>query len=65
MYQASCITCCVDLVLSTRPNKQAAASMLHLIERQRHFTRKQILDLLKERMCQNPGLCPKEEKSNG
>lgn len=65
MYQASCLTCCVDLVLSTRPNKQAAGAMLQLIERQRHFSRKEVLDLMKERMCQKHGLCQQEEKSNG
>lgn len=65
MYQASCIICCADLVASTRPNKQAAGAMLELIRRQGHFGRNEILDLVKERMCQNHGSWQQRGKSNG
>lgn len=33
MYHFSCLECCTRLVLSTRPNKTAAAGMLAAIER--------------------------------
>jgi hypothetical protein len=39
--------------------------MLELIERRRVFSRQQVLDLVKELMCQERGSCPKGEKSNG
>lgn len=36
--------------------------MLQLIERQRNFSRKEVLDLVKERMCLKHGSCQQEEK---
>lgn len=40
----------MDLVLSTRPNKQQANTMLAAIQKQRYFSRTTVLEALKERL---------------
>ena len=49
-YRMSCLDCCAVLVLSTRPNRQAAAAMLEVITRGHWQTRQDVLDRVKKIM---------------
>jgi hypothetical protein len=46
----SCLVCCATLVLSTKPNRQAAASMLECITRKNWQTRADVLAEVKRLM---------------
>lgn len=55
MYHFSCLECCTRLVLSTRPNKAAAAGMLAAIERfPGNPGRERILECVKQTLTKRP-----------
>jgi len=47
-YALSCLSCCADLVISTRPDKKKAAAMLDVIERFGKFGRAQVLEFVRQ-----------------
>ena len=54
-YHFSCLECCTRLVLSTRPNKQAAAGMLAAIDRfQQNPGRERILESVRQALTKHP-----------
>ena len=46
----SCLDCCAVLVMSTRPNRQAAAAMLECITRGHWQIREEVLNRVKQMM---------------
>jgi len=54
-YHFGCLSCCTRLVLSTRPNKQAAAGMLAAIERfPQNPGRERILESVRQELTKPP-----------
>jgi len=54
-YHFGCLQCCTRLVLSTRPNKQAAAGMLAAIERfPQNPGRERILEYVRQALTKPP-----------
>ncbi len=55
LYRLNCLECCVRLVLSARPNRQAAKAMLAVIEMQRSetITREAVINEIKKRLEKN------------
>jgi hypothetical protein len=54
-YHFGCLSCCTRLVLSARPNKQAAAGMLAAIERfPQNPGRERILESVRQALTKHP-----------
>jgi hypothetical protein len=52
LYRLSCLECCVRLVMSARPNREAAKAMLAVIDMQRSetITRELVVSEIKKRL---------------